>query len=134
MHNSLVAELRQAGHRNIKALLVESGQIGTALFGGLETPSKFLAPVLETREVAKEIMSRVDAGEGGVIRLPVYADWISLYSVLPASIQVLVRWMSRIDVVMASSNMGLKADTSRRLQNSNDSSAEDDGVVVEKDA
>ena len=108
MHNSLVMELRQSGHDNVKALLVETGQIGTGLFDGLETPSRFLAPVLETREVAKEIVARIDAGDGGVLRMPFYAGWVSWYSVLPASLQRLVRWMSRIDTVVAASKLGSK--------------------------
>ena len=107
MHNSLVMELRQSGHRNVKALLVETGQIGTRLFDGLETPSKFLAPVLETREVAKEIVGKIDAGESGLLRMPFYAGWVSWYDILPATVQLVVRWISQIDTVVAASNVGL---------------------------
>lgn len=100
-------ELRQSGHKNVKALLVETGQIGTRLFDGLETPSKFLAPVLETREVAKEIVGKIDAGESGLLRMPFYAGWVSWYGILPATVQLIVRWISHIDTVVAASNVGL---------------------------
>ena len=107
MHNSLVMELRQSGHKNVKALLVETGQIGTRLFDGLETPSRFLAPVLETREVAKEIIGKIDAGEGGLLRMPFYAGWVSWHGILPETVQLIVRWISQIDTVVAASDIGL---------------------------
>ena len=132
MHNSLVSELRQAGESNVKGILVETGQIGTSLFGHLETPNKFLAPVVETRQVAKEIMSRIDSGEGGIVRLPLYADWISWYGLLPASLQILVRWLSQIDTIMAKSNIKRSTKPKSPARNLLDSS-DDEGVVVEKE-
>lgn len=72
--------------------------MATALFAGVvETPNTFLAPVLETREVAKEIVQRINAGEGGVVRLPEYARWVSWFGVLPAGVQRVVRLASGID-------------------------------------
>lgn len=84
----------------MKSILVEPGQIGTSLFAGVQTPSRFLAPVLDTSEVCKAITALVDAGEGGVLRMPRYAAWVEWFGVLPVSVQRLVRWASRVDVSM----------------------------------
>lgn len=132
LHKSLAMELRQMGNTNVKALLVEPGQLGTTLFGWLETPNRFFAPVVETRELAKEIIARVDAGDGGVLRMPFYADWFSWYTVLPASFQILTRRLSHVDVVMAKSR-DKRAMPSSILKTRNVVNSEDDGVVVEKD-
>lgn len=74
--------------------------MSTPLFDGTETPNNFFAPVLEPVKVAQEIVSAIDNGNGGVIRLPTYASFISWYAVLPASIQRLARFLSGIDTVM----------------------------------
>ncbi|KAL9108302.1 MAG: hypothetical protein Q9227_006900 [Pyrenula ochraceoflavens] len=104
-HESLTAELRsfprpppggpQEGH--VKTLLVETGQLATPLFAGMQTPNAFLAPVVETSEVVKEIVKAVDFGEGGVIRLPEYAKWVNLWYVLPDGVKRVVRWASGVD-------------------------------------
>ena len=84
----------------MKTILVESGQIDTALFGGVQAPSRFFAPVLDTREVCKAITGLVDAGEGGIIRLPSYARWVAWYGVLPVVVQRILRWVSGVDRAM----------------------------------
>lgn len=84
----------------MKTILIEPGQIDTALFAGVETPSPFFAPVLDTREVCKAITGLVDAGEGGVIRLPAYARWAAWYGVLPVLVQRIFRWVSGVDRAM----------------------------------
>lgn len=81
----------------MKTTLVETGQLATELFQGLETPNRFLAPVLETREVVREIVKSIDRGEGGVVRLPEYAKWVDWYAVLPEGFKVAVRWFSGVD-------------------------------------
>lgn len=101
LHKSLEAELRASGHDKIKTLLVETGQLSTPLFNGIETPSRFFAPVLEPIQVAYEIVSAIDNGQSGVIRLPVFAKLVNWYAVLPASIQRLARHLSGIDTAVA---------------------------------
>ncbi|TLD24705.1 short chain dehydrogenase/reductase [Venturia nashicola] len=57
-HASLKAELSCSAHQGaekIKTVLVTPGQLGTPMFGGLKTPSTFLAPIVEPVELAKEI-------------------------------------------------------------------------------
>jgi NAD(P)-dependent dehydrogenase (short-subunit alcohol dehydrogenase family) len=101
LHTSLTMELRQQDLTDkVKAILVETGQIDTELFGGVETPSNFFGPILDTREVAKEIVKLVNNGDGGLVRMPAYARFIDWYMVLPAGLQMLVRWASGIDVAL----------------------------------
>lgn len=102
LHKSLEAELRASGHDDkVKTLLVETGQLSTPLFNGIETPSRFFAPVLEPIQVAYEIVSAIDNGQSGVIRLPAFAKLVNWYAVLPASIQRLARHLSGIDTAVA---------------------------------
>lgn len=63
--------------------------------------------MLETREVCKAITDLVDAGEGGVIRLPRYAGWVAWYAVLPVSVQRLLRWWSGVDVAIKAGGGGV---------------------------
>lgn len=101
LHTSITAEIRVSKQdQKIKTLLVETGQMATPLFDGVRTSNSFFAPVLEPVEVAREIVELIDAGKGGVIRLPAYAGWISWYAVLPAGVQRMARWLSGIDRAM----------------------------------
>jgi short-subunit dehydrogenase len=101
LHTSLTMELRQQGLIDkVKTILVETGQIDTDLFKGVEAPSNFFGPILETKEVAKEIVKLIDNGDGGLVRMPAYAKLIDWYMVLPAGLQMVVRWASRIDVAL----------------------------------
>jgi short-subunit dehydrogenase len=100
-HTSLTMELRQQGLTDkVKTILVETGQIDTDLFRGVETPSNFFGPILDTREVAKEIVKLIDSGDGGLVRMPAYARFIDWYTVLPAGLQMVARWASGIDVAV----------------------------------
>ena len=99
LHHSLTADLGGVDGP-IKTLLVESGQMSSDLFAGVETPSNFFAPVLEPVDVAKEIISAVDNGMGGVLAMPAYSRWIHLMKVLPVSLQRAVRSWSGCDEAM----------------------------------
>jgi short-subunit dehydrogenase len=101
LHTSLTMEIRQQGLTDkVKTILVETGQIDTELFKGVETPSNFFGPILDTREVAKEIVKLVDNGDGGLVRMPAYARFIDWYMVLPAGLQMVARWASGIDIAL----------------------------------
>ncbi|KAH1628785.1 hypothetical protein KXX21_006507 [Aspergillus fumigatus] len=98
LHRTLEAELRVSRYDGIvKMLLVETGQISTPLFKSIKTPNKFFAPVLEPVHVAQKIITAIDEGRGGLIRLPAFAVLIDWYAVLPASIQRIARYLSGID-------------------------------------
>jgi len=98
MHVSLAAELRQ--YPEIKTILVTPGQLSTPLFAGVQTPSSFLAPIIEPVEVAKEIIASIDGGSSADLTMPLYARWIDWMNVLPVGVQRIARWASGIDVAM----------------------------------
>ena len=128
LHRSLEAELRQSGDdAKVKMVLVEPGQISTPLFESVQTPNRFFAPVLEPVQVAQAIVSAVDSGRGGVIRLPAFAMLVNWYAVLPASVQRLARYLSGIDgaVAQASSKPGRADSSSQQLQTELDHVKED---------
>lgn len=81
-------------------MLVETGQLDTQLFANktsLPFYANFFGPVLEAKDVAKEIVKLLERGDGGVIRMPFYAKCMPFYGVLPGGVQRLVRWFSGID-------------------------------------
>lgn len=133
IHRTLEAELRMSGDiARVKPILVETGQMATPLFDGTETPNNFFAPILEPVKVAQEIVSAIDNGNGGVIRLPAYAAWISWYAILPASIQRFARVLSGIDNAMG--NMDSKRKSSAKSDGGSQSSnrqSESDLELVE---
>ncbi|KAM3520707.1 hypothetical protein NHJ13051_006696 [Beauveria bassiana] len=96
MHRSVAAELRES-HPEIKTVLITPGQLSTPLFYGVQTPSSFIAPVVEPVEVAKEIVAAIDQGKGVTTGMPLYARWVDWYAVLPAGVQVLARKISGVD-------------------------------------
>lgn len=108
MHASLRAELNAirvgsdapAGAKNIRTVLVKPGQLSTPLFQGVRTPSNFFGPVVESVDLAREIVKMIDAGESGVISLPFYAGWIEWLAVLPVGLQRVVRGLSGVDRAM----------------------------------
>jgi short-subunit dehydrogenase len=104
LHNTLYHELLTHPDRNafsrVKTLLVEPGMLSTQLFSDItKLPwyAHFFGPVLEAKDVAKEILRVVERGEGGVIRMPFYAKCVPMLGVLPGSLQRVVRWWSGID-------------------------------------
>lgn len=104
LHRTLEAELRASGdHERVKMLLVEIGQMSTPLFDRIKTPNRFFAPVLEPVQVAQAIISAVDNGKGGVIRLPAFATLVNLYAALPVGVQRIARYLSGIDTAVAKS-------------------------------
>ncbi|PLB46901.1 putative short-chain dehydrogenase/reductase family protein [Aspergillus steynii IBT 23096] len=98
LHRTLEAELRSSGDdEKVKLVLVETGQLATPLFESVKTPNSFFAPVLEPVHVAQEIVSAIDEGQAGVIRMPTFASLVNWYAVLPAGLQRIARALSGID-------------------------------------
>ncbi|KAG8628662.1 hypothetical protein KVT40_002527 [Elsinoe batatas] len=106
MHTSLRSELADAGHDQIKTILVKPGQLSTPLFKGVQTPSSFMGPVVEPIDLAQAIVAKIDAGQSGVIALPLYADCIEWLSVLPYGTQKVMRWLSGVDRAMRTFKSG----------------------------
>lgn len=70
------------------------------MFGGLKTPSSFLAPIVEPVELAKEIVTIVDSGWSGEIALPLYSRLVPLLAALPSGIWTIGRAFSEMDNAM----------------------------------
>jgi NAD(P)-dependent dehydrogenase (short-subunit alcohol dehydrogenase family) len=99
LHRSLAAELRES-HPQIRTVLVTPGQLSTPLFYGVQTPNRFLAPVVEPVDVAKEVIAAIDNGRNASLAMPLYARWINWYTVLPAGLQAIARRMAGVDTAM----------------------------------
>ncbi|KAK5005813.1 hypothetical protein LTR28_007247, partial [Elasticomyces elasticus] len=81
-------------------VLVAPGQLSTPLFAGVRTPSRFLGPVVESVELAREIVELVDEGMSGEISMPLYARWVQWLGVLPVGLQRVIRGLSGLDGAM----------------------------------
>ncbi|KIX04182.1 uncharacterized protein Z518_07736 [Rhinocladiella mackenziei CBS 650.93] len=113
LHQTLCHELRAhpdpAMFSKVKTLLVETGQLDTQLFANktsLPLYAHFFGPVLESKDVAKEIVRTIERGDGGVIRMPFYAKCMPVYAMLPGTLKLVIRWFSGIDRAIA---LGRKA-------------------------
>ncbi|KAI4125865.1 MAG: hypothetical protein LQ338_004030 [Usnochroma carphineum] len=99
-HTSLAAELRE--YPGIKTLLVTPGQLDTGMFSHIKLDwfRNFFGPVLEVRELALKIVDTINAGEGGTIALPAYANYLAWQQILPTGIQNWLKRWSGVDSAM----------------------------------
>ena len=115
-HKCLSAELAATAPQ-IKTILVAPGQLDTPLFGNVKLQGflrNFLAPVVAVGEVAVKIVEMIDRGEGGVVSLPAYANWIAWMGVLPVGMQRLLRGWAGVDSQLATPNREEKEDGASR--------------------
>ena len=107
-HNTITAEIAAMskekdapqGAKNVKTILVKPGQLSTAMFGGMQTPSDFFGPVVDAHVLAARIISEIEVGRNAIIATPFYAECIEWLGVLPVSVQKLARWFSGVDRAM----------------------------------
>lgn len=103
-HASLSAEIQSSAYppNSIKTILVAPGQLDTPLFAAVNqnTVQNFFGPKVEVKELAMKIVSMIDRGEGGEVRLPAYASMIAWMFVLPVGLQSLLRAASGLDEAM----------------------------------
>lgn len=84
--------------------------MGTKMFQGVKTPSKFLGPVVSPAEVAKSIMNLIEKGESGEVALPLYTKYAGTLDALPVGIQALLRRWSAMDTAIQKSGMVSKSE------------------------
>jgi short-subunit dehydrogenase len=77
LHESLTAELGLSSP--IKTTLVVPGQMYTPLFYGVETPSTFIAPIVEPLDVARQVVKAIENRQGGEIYAPWYVGYMYLH-------------------------------------------------------
>jgi short-subunit dehydrogenase len=105
LHDTLTHEIlthpSPSIHSKIKTLLVETGQLDTSLFAKVKTPwyMSFFAPMLDIGDIAKEIERRIEWGDSGVVRMPLYASLVAgpLWRGLPESVKWGVRLLAGVD-------------------------------------
>lgn len=90
-HESLTAEVP------ITTTLICPGQLNTRMFSSLATPNAFFAPVVESLEVAKLVVQKVERREAGEFACPLYARYIPLMRALPSGVQRLLRKLAGLD-------------------------------------
>jgi short-subunit dehydrogenase len=106
-HTSLRAEIHQMagsaeypGAAATKMILVKPGQLSTAMFSTLKSPSDFFGPVVQAKDLAREFVEMIGEGRDGVVCMPVYAWLIEWLGVLPVALQRAARWVSGVDGAM----------------------------------
>lgn len=94
-HTSLESELALSDH--IRTLLVIAGQLDTRMFAGFEPPRQFLAPVVKSKDLAKNIIDYANIGKRGTLCAPFYSNFAYLLMSMPYCIQQLARKISKMD-------------------------------------
>ncbi|KAI5956054.1 hypothetical protein KGF57_003540 [Candida theae] len=102
LHESLTHELGSPviGSNGIKTLLVCPGQLSTKMFKGVRTPTQIFAPELDPKFVASYVVSAIEQGRRGEIKLPFYGKFLPLFRAFPWPIVALARKFSGIDKSM----------------------------------
>lgn len=104
LHESLTYELGlpSENHNGIKTLLICPGQMKTKLFRGVLTPSSFIAPEIDPKYLASQVLSAIELGKRGQIILPIYGSFLPFFKSAPWPIVEIVRNFSGIDKSMKS--------------------------------
>lgn len=96
-HQSYSFELQNEGMRNVRTLLVTSGQLNTNMFGGFNPPCQFFAPVVDINNLAAKIVRCCELGQRGQLNEPFYCTFAHLLMCVPYSLQHIIRSISRMD-------------------------------------
>ncbi|KAK9390028.1 hypothetical protein V1515DRAFT_592661 [Lipomyces mesembrius] len=116
LYETLRVEVAQ--YPGIQTLLVLPGQMRTPMFQDIYPPRQFLAPIVEPRDLATEIVDKIAHGKSGEIRRPMYVHGMPYLRILPWPIQRALRWVSNLDgSVVAASNAAIAASSTGSLDN-----------------
>lgn len=98
-HESLTYELGPplVSPHGVKTLLLCPGQMRTELFRGVKTPLPLLAPELEPRCVARALVTALELGRRGEIKLPFYGNFLPVFRAVPWPITEAARYFLGID-------------------------------------
>lgn len=95
IHESLTQEVRH--YPTIRLLLVTPGQLTTRMFADVPATKQFLAPLVDARNLASEIVKKIDRGERGTLCKPLYTNFIPMMKVMPTALQDWCRKFSDMD-------------------------------------
>lgn len=114
LHESLTYELGSPSFNTtgVKTLLVCPGQLKTKMFDGVKIPSTILAPALEPKQVADEILKAVKLGKRGEMKLSFHGNFLFFFRSAPWPLVAISRYWSGIDngmkkIVGAATNTGV---------------------------
>lgn len=95
LHDSVSHEM---SHDNSKRfLLVTPGQLDTRMFKDVKPPKQFLAPVVNAKTLAEQIVRCIEQGERGTLHGPMYTYFMPILKLLPYSVCEFCRWFSEMD-------------------------------------
>lgn len=94
LHDSLSHEIQNS---RIRFLLVTPGQLDTRLFKDVKPPRQFLAPVIHAKDLAIQIVEKIDLGERGTLHGPLYTYFIPILRMLPYAFNEFARAFSQMD-------------------------------------
>ncbi|ODV97175.1 hypothetical protein PACTADRAFT_66036 [Pachysolen tannophilus NRRL Y-2460] len=102
LHESLTYELGppSLNPKGVKTLLICPGQLKTRMFTGVKTPSTLLAPELDPSHVARNVLSAVELGRRGEIKLPFYGNFMPIMRAVPWPLAEIIRGFSGMDESM----------------------------------
>ena len=102
LHESLTYELGppSINPKGIKTLLICPGQLKTGMFDGVKTPSSILAPELDPKYVADNVISDIVVGRRVEIKIPFYGNFLPIFRAVPWPIVEAARYYSGIDKSM----------------------------------
>lgn len=121
LHESLTYELGPPLHNQsgVKTLLICPGQMKTAMFNGVHTPSLLLAPELEPQYVAKKIVEALLLGRRGELKFPFYGNLLPIFRAMPWPVAELARNISGMDKSMKTFRESMKVSVSRIVSKEN---------------
>lgn len=102
LHESLTYELGSPSFNltGVKTLLLCPGQLKTGMFNNVRTPSTIFAPELEPKYVASKLLTAMDLGRRGEIKLPMYGNFLPIFRAFPWRMVEVMRNVSGIDKSM----------------------------------
>lgn len=100
MHEAISRELSHI--ECIRLLLVNTGQLSTGMFSDVLPPRQFFAPVVNHRHLAREIVSKIERGERGILCEPIYSNFLPLVKCMPLFLQDSCRAFSGMDNLIIS--------------------------------
>lgn len=86
-------------YKDVKALLVCPGQLGTSMFSDVKTPSEYIAPIVSPEKLAVKIVKRICKAKTSTIYSPTYVRYLPLMNAIPISWARLARKISGVDKV-----------------------------------
>ncbi|KAK9454292.1 hypothetical protein V1511DRAFT_489237 [Dipodascopsis uninucleata] len=98
LHESLTYEL--VDYSGIQTLIVIPGQMKTSMFQDIVPPLQFFAPVVDPRDLAKQIIDSLELGRSGKLALPLYVNFMPIIRVLPPYMIKIFRSLSGMDKVV----------------------------------